>query len=119
MKIRILDDSIAVDLTVVERVFSLSRSFSIPLSKIVRISSDMPPPSWKEIRAPGTYLPGIAKYGSYYIGKNRSFWLVRKGAKIVNIEVTGLRYKQYILEVENNEELVATIKSICPQLPEK
>jgi hypothetical protein len=111
MRVRILDDSIAVDLTVVERIFACSRSFSIPLSKIIRVSSEMPPPSWREIKAPGTWFPGIAKYGTYYIGKVRSFWLIRKGSNIVNIEVKDMPCKRYVFEVENNEELISGIQS--------
>lgn len=113
VRVRILRDSIAVDLTVAERILACSRSFSIPLSKIVKVSSETPSPNWKEIRAPGTWLPGIAKYGSYYIGRNRSFWLTRKGTHVVNIEVKDMPYKRYVLEVENNEELISSIKSHC------
>jgi hypothetical protein len=113
MRVRILDDSIAVDLTVVEKIFACSRSFSIPISKIMKVSSEMPPPNWKEIRAPGTCLPGIVKYGSYYIGRSRSYWLVRKGTNIVNIEAREMPYKRYVLEVENNEELISSIQSRC------
>jgi hypothetical protein len=113
MRVKISDDSIAVDLTVVERIFACSRSFSIPLDKIIKVSSEMPPPSWKEIRALGTCIPGIAKYGSYYIGKARSFWLVRKGNNIVNIEAKEMPYRRYILEVKNSKELISSIQSKC------
>jgi hypothetical protein len=115
VRVRISKDSIAVDLTVVERIFAVKRSFSIPISNIIKVSSELPAPSWKEIKLPGTWFPGVVKYGSYNIGRERSFWLVRKGRHILNIEVKGMSYKRFVLEVENNEELIRTIKTQCCQ----
>jgi len=36
---------------------AIKRDFEIPLEHIVEVRTEFPETSWKEIRAPGTYLP--------------------------------------------------------------
>jgi hypothetical protein len=59
MNIVIDKDVIRIELSSLEKVLSFHGSFKIPISQISEISTDLLPPTWKEIRAPGTATPCI------------------------------------------------------------
>ena len=48
-------------------------SFKIPLQNIKNVSAELPKPTWKEIKAPGTFIPGLIKAGTYYTDKGQEF----------------------------------------------
>jgi hypothetical protein len=66
VKIVIDKDVIRIELSRLERMLTFHRSFKVPISQIREISTDLPPPTWKEIRAPGTAILGLTKAGTYY-----------------------------------------------------
>lgn len=43
--------------------FTLHNPIAIPLDHLVRATTEEPQSSWTDIRAPGTYLPGVIKAG--------------------------------------------------------
>ena len=57
MKLTIYDRKLRIDLSDLEKVLAIKRDFEIPLEHIVEVRTEFPETSWKEIRAPGTYLP--------------------------------------------------------------
>ena len=77
-------------------------SFKIPLKHIVSVSTQVPKPTWKEVKAPGTFIPGLIKAGTYYTDKGKQFWFVTKGKGILNIELKNESYKRIILGIDNN-----------------
>ena len=77
-------------------------SFKIPLRNITDVSTDLPKPTIKSIKAPGTHFPGLIKAGTFYTDKGKEFWYVTKGKKIINIELKNESYKRLILSVPNN-----------------
>ncbi len=102
MKISITRDEIRISFSVTKKILSVKGSFKIPLKHIVRVTTQKPKPTWKEIKAPGTFIPGLIKAGTYYTDKGREFWFVTKGKGILNLELKNESYKRIILGLDAN-----------------
>ncbi|MCC6557143.1 MAG: hypothetical protein IT372_29675 [Polyangiaceae bacterium] len=76
---------------------------SVPLAHITRAEAALPPSSWRDIRAPGTAVPGLIKAGTYYTPRGRELWyVVRSRVKEpLTIELTGERYRRIVISIED------------------
>ncbi len=61
----------------------IKRDFEISLEHIVEVRTEAPETSWREIRAPRTYLPGVMKAGTYYTPRGKEFWYATKKGCLV------------------------------------
>lgn len=102
MKISIVKNELRISFSLTKKILSVKGSFKIPLKHIVCVTTLKPKPTWKEIKAPGTFIPGLIKAGTYYTDKGREFWFVTKGKKILNIELKNESYKRIIVGLDNN-----------------
>ena len=102
MKISIVKNELRISFSITKKILSMKGSFTIPLNHIVRVTTQMPKPTWKEIKAPGTSIPGLIKAGTYYTDKGKEFWYVTKGKKILNLELKNESYKRIILGLDSN-----------------
>ncbi len=102
MKITITEDQLEINFSTTKKILSMKGSFKIPLKHIQSITTQLPKPTWKEIKAPGTMIPGLIKAGTYYTDNGKQFWLVTKGKGILNIELKNESYKRIILGIDNN-----------------
>ena len=73
MNIVIDKDVIRIELSSLEKVLSFHGSFKIPISQISEISTDLLPPTWKEIRAPGIAIPGLTSQGHIILLEEKNF----------------------------------------------
>lgn len=72
--INIVGNKVVVKLELVERISSLRRRITIPISSIKSVSKVAPEFQWNEWRIPGTYMPYIIKAGTYYTPRGKEFW---------------------------------------------
>ncbi len=105
-------DVIRIELSSLEKILSFHNSFEIQVSQIREISTDLLPPTWKEIRAPGTAIPGITKAGTYYTFRGKEFWMLMKNDKPVRIELNNNKLKRLILGFNNYEKRASIIKNL-------
>jgi hypothetical protein len=68
--------------------------------------SDVPATEGAWLRAPGTHVPGLIRYGSYGREPLREFWLVLRQRRVVVIEVEDWAYHRVILGTGEPEGLV-------------
>lgn len=102
MKISITKNHLIINFSTTKKILSMKGSFKIPLKNIQTITTHLPKPTWKEIKASGTMIPGLIKAGTYYTDKGKQFWFVTKGKGILNIELKNESYKRIILGSDNN-----------------
>jgi hypothetical protein len=95
-----------------EKIITFHRSFKIPISQIEEISTDLLPPTWKEIRAPGTAIPGITKAWTYYTSRGKEFWMLKKNDNLVRIELNNNKLKRVILGVDDHEKRASITKNL-------
>jgi hypothetical protein len=107
MEIQVVNNQLDVKLSKLDMILCLKRSFVIPLKNVASIVPCAPKTEiWKELRAPGTFFPGIIKAGTYYTKRGKEFWLVRDGQQILNIEVNSMHYKRFVLGVKSNKDIL-------------
>ena len=100
----ILDDRILrIQLTTLEKVLSIKRSFEIPLTKIITANTDPPKTSMSDMRAAGTNLPRVIKAGTYYTKRGMEFWYVIRGKGYLTVELKDHTYKRIVLGIDRNE----------------
>ena len=88
----------------------IGKTIQIPIHTVVQFSTSTPDDLWKGIRAPGTFVPGLIRAGTYYTTKGREFWYVtRQSGPLIQTKVLTLDlaqteyYKRIVLSVENPE----------------
>ena len=102
MRLSISNKQLRISFSITKKILSMKGSFKIPLKNIKQITTEMPKPTWKEIKAPGTSIPGLIKAGTFYTDRGKEFWYVTKGKGILNIELKNESYKRLVLGLDNN-----------------
>jgi hypothetical protein len=107
-------DTVVVKLGPIDSLFAIKGRLDIPTSHITSVlvmnRSEVPstPGAW--LRAPGTYLPGLVRYGSYGREPTREFWLVRRHKRVVVIDVRDWAYHRLVLGVADPDAFAASIR---------
>ena len=105
MNLSIVGDKLLIDLEWYEQLwaFTLNKTFEIPLNHIKRVTTEEPQSTWAEIRAPGTFLPGVIKAGTYYTRNGREFWYVTREQDYLVLELEDEPFKKMVLTIEQSE----------------
>lgn len=69
----------------------------------------IPPGDGTWLRAPGTHIPGLIRYGSYGRSPHREFWAVLRQSRVLVITVDGWDYTRVVLGSKNPEAHAAVI----------
>ena len=102
MIISVTHERIGIRLTALEKILSMHGSLEMMTSDVAGVGTDAPPSTWKEIRAPGTFLPWVVKAGTYYTARGKEFWCLFRGKTPLRIELKNNSYKRVILGVEDS-----------------
>jgi hypothetical protein len=96
-----------------DKMWSLRSQLEIPLSHIRGAYADPEPAmGWLQgLKIAGTDLPNIFRAGTFFQQGELVFWDVHKPAKTILIELEHERYKKLIIEVEDPEREVQTIRA--------
>lgn len=92
VKLCIENSNLHIELTTSEKIFTLHGSLTIPWSHITEVKAAEPESKWWDIRAPGTFLPGVIKAGAYY---------TRRGKKPLALELRNEGYQRIILGLDD------------------
>jgi hypothetical protein len=98
-------DYLTVRLTGFDGLFALKSRLEVPLSHInsvdVLMRSRVPPTPGTWLRAPGTHVPGLIRYGSYGREPFREFWAVYRQRFVLVIRVDDWDYHRLVLGVKD------------------
>jgi len=105
MQLRIIDGRVEIELEWLEKLlaFYFSNTLSFPLSHIQRVSTAEPLAKWWEIRAPGTFIPGVIKAGTYYVSGGKEFWYLTKDKDYLVLELKEDEYQRAIVNIDFSE----------------
>lgn len=111
MQLSITGNQLSIDLEWYEQLwaFTLNKTISIPLAHIETVTGIEPQSNWAEIRAPGTFLPGIIKAGTYYTRRGKEFWYVTKDKDYLTLELIEEPYNRIILTLDNSQTWIDRI----------
>ncbi len=108
-------DIVTLKLGPVDSIFALKGRLDVPKSQITSVEvmdrSAVPPTEGAWLRAPGTHVPGLIRYGSYGREPLREFWMARRQKRVVVIGVSDWAYHRLILGVADPESLAADVRT--------
>ena len=104
-------DALRVTFRGIHRLWTLRRRLTVPLAHIVDARRDpslaSSSPGWRLL---GAELPGVVAAGRFVKDGERAFWDVVDPAKAVVIELRGERYARLVLEVDDPEKTVDSVR---------
>ena len=87
-----------------ERLWSFKFGpISVPRQHVIGAEATLPPTTWKELRAPGTFLPGVIKAGTYYTDRGKEFWYAVRSRRDspLTIELQEESYRRLVITIED------------------
>jgi hypothetical protein len=107
------ESSVVLRLGPFESVFGLKGRLDIPRSQIRSIEvmerSEIPATEGAWLRAPGTHIPGLIRYGSYGREPRREFWLMLRQKRAVVITVADWAYHRVIIGAGDPDRLAGEL----------
>jgi hypothetical protein len=106
----ILEGKLQIEFSFKEQLLAVRfhKVWQIPLINITQATTELPPTTWKEIRAPGSFVPGLIKAGTYYTDRGKEFWYVTRKNNFGNVLTIDLKdepYQRIVLnDIENNQQ---------------
>ena len=104
MQITLADDQLILTLEGAERLWAFKLGpITVPRANVARAETALPRTTWKELRAPGTFLPGVIKAGTYYTDRGKEFWYAVRSRKDnpLTIELTGASYRRLVVTIDD------------------
>jgi hypothetical protein len=104
MQLHLDHDSLSISWEWYEQLwaFTLDKQMRIPLHHIDRVTTAEPDSNWAEIRAPGTFLPGVIKAGTYYTKRGKEFWYVTAEKNYLTLELHEEPYRRVVITLPDN-----------------
>lgn len=105
MNLTISNENLQIKLAFLEQFFAvrLRKNLEIPLAHIKQVTTAKLQSSWKDLRAPGTSIPGVIGAGTFYTERGKEFWYVTKDRNYLVIELKDESYERIILNVDDNQ----------------
>ena len=115
-QIELTESTLIVHVKGIDKILAFKSQLEIPLTHVV--SAEIDPivvekwghPNLKEIRAPGTGLPGVIKAGSFRLNGQWAFWDVHDPQKAITIKLADEHYTKLVIEVADPAATVAMIE---------
>jgi hypothetical protein len=104
MQLYLADNRLTIELEWYEQLWAvtLDRQMHIPLNRIDRVTTSEPQSDWAEIRAPGTFLPGVIKAGTYYTKRGKEFWYVTTDRDYLTLELRDEPYRRIVITIPDH-----------------
>jgi hypothetical protein len=104
MQLYLADNRLTIELEWYEQLWAvtLDGQMHIPLERIDRVTTSEPQSDWAEIRAPGTFLPGVIKAGTYYTKRGKEFWYVTTDRDYLTLELRDEPYRRIVITIPDN-----------------
>lgn len=100
MKVSLSEDGRTVVFTLAwyQVPFALKSRLEVPAGKIksVQVMAREDVGFGPVLRAPGTYVPGLIKYGSYGRKPNREFWVVTRNDPVLVVDIEDWDYTRIV-----------------------
>ncbi len=115
IEISIEPQTVQVRLGGIEGLLALKRRLDIPthlVTEAVAIDrKDIPGGEGTWLRAPGTYIPGLVRHGSYGRPPHREFWAVFRPRRVLVVAVRDWEYCRVVLGMRDPEVHASAISA--------
>jgi hypothetical protein len=115
MNLNVVDQNLQIEFTFKEQILAarFHKLWQIPLAHIIQVTTAKPLKHRQELRAPGSFFPGVIKAGTYYTDQGKEFWYVTQDRNYLTIELRDEPYQRIILTIDNNESWQQTLAPLC------
>jgi len=107
--------TVQIRLGPIQRLFAVKRRLEIPLHLLVSAEAmdrkAIPAGDGTWLRAPGTHIPGLIRYGSYGRAPDREFWAVLRHRRVLVVTVHDWDYARAILGIGDPDSHAASISA--------
>jgi hypothetical protein len=99
MQLQLTSDRLQIEFEWYERFWAVrvESSMEIPLAHISAVTIAEPVSNWAELRAPGTFVPGVIKAGTYYTKHGKEFWYVTEDRHYLTLELRDEPYRRIVI----------------------
>ncbi len=108
------DSSVVLRFGPLQSLFGLKGRLDIPRSQITSVEvmdrTGVPATEGTWLRAPGTQIPGLIRYGSYGREPLREFWLVLRQTRVVVIGVADWAYHRVVIGSGDPDRLASELE---------
>ncbi|GAB4081897.1 hypothetical protein GCU67_09125 [Modestobacter muralis] len=111
--VEIVGDALVVTTTGLDRLGSLRRRITVPLTHVRGATAD--PGVAREpagIRSPGTHVPRVVTAGSHRRDGEWTFWNLRASQQAVVVELTGERFRRLVLGVDDARAVAERVEHV-------
>lgn len=109
------ESSVVLHFGTFESLFSLKGPLDIPRSQVVSIDvmerAHVPATEGTWLRAPGTHIPGLIRYGSYGREPLREFWQVLRQKRVVVATVSDWAYHRVVIGSGDPDRLASELRA--------
>ena len=109
--VTVSERDLEVEMQGLDKLWALKSRLTIPLEHVRGATHD---PGmvrgWPRWRAPGVFVPGVVRAGTFREDGDRVFWDVHDANKAIVIELADERYRRLVVEVEDPAATVAVIE---------
>jgi hypothetical protein len=104
MRLSITNAKLSIEFEWYEQLWAVrtDRVMEIPLAHIRSVTTAEPQSSWAALRAPGTFVPGIIKAGTYYTKQGKEFWYVSDDRNYLTLELADEPYQRVVLTIPDH-----------------
>jgi hypothetical protein len=115
-EIELTESTLIVHVKGTDKILALKSKLEVPLSHVVGAEIDPSVverwghPNLRELRAPGTGLPGVIKAGTFHLDGQWAFWDVHDPKKAITIKLADEHYTKLVIEVIDPTAAIAKIE---------
>jgi hypothetical protein len=105
MQLSLTEEKLSIEFEWYEQLWAVrfDRVMEIPIAHIQTVSMAEPQSNWAEVRAPGTFLPGVIRAGTYYTKQGKEFWYVTENRNYLTIELQAEPYRRLVITIPDNQ----------------
>jgi hypothetical protein len=111
-RLELTSQELVVHLSAWESIWSLRRSFSVPLAQVRGATEDKGfGAEALGLRIPGTYVPGVIAAGTFIKGGDKQFVYIRRKLQTIVIELNGNDWARLVIGVRDARAEAARINA--------
>ena len=116
-KISISKDTVCIEITGWDQIWSFKGSLTIPVAAIRQVSAydgKLKPPLW---RLPGTAIPKVIIAGTYYGEGRKEFWDTHFTQGTIVFDLQNAEYTRIVVDVADSEAVLSQLKLVLTNAP--
>jgi len=104
MQLSLANEKLSIEFEWYEQLWAVrfDRVMEISIAHIQAVSTAEPQSDWTQVRAPGTFVPGIIKAGTYYTKQGKEFWYVTDDKNYLTLELQDEPYRRVIITIPDH-----------------